>query len=71
MEKDKSKEALKVIDDIELKFALTIEKKQNEKVKQYISDMTGDDGDINSHGVWRTKNKIFPKHNKSVPMAII
>ena len=39
------------------------------KVMENFSDMNGADGNINQQGVWKTKKKLFPKINPSLPVG--
>ena len=58
------------MDKIEIEIALKIEDTHYEKVKEHLGHITGENEKINTHGIWKTKNKILLKQKPSVPMAI-
>ena len=41
-----------------------------QKVKECLGFLTGDDGGINTHGLWNAKNKIIPKDKSSIPISL-
>ena len=58
------------LEEIELEIASKIENKHLETVNEHIGHVTGEDGNINTHGIWQTKIKISPKQKQQVPLAI-
>ena len=58
------------IEALELEIASNIENKHFEKVNEHLGHISGENGKVNTHGVWKTKNKIFPKQKPTIPLAI-
>ena len=66
---DDTGEIQKKIDDIQKILIELTAKKNTEKVLKNFNALNGSDGDSLNSGVWKVKNKIFPKNQKSLPAA--
>ena len=56
--------------DIEAKIAQETQQEFVNMVKENLGFLTGDDGGINTNGVWKAKNRIIPKDKSSIPIAV-
>ena len=65
-----SQENQKKLEEIEEKIVNKTESKYAEKVKDALGEITGEDGKLNEHGIWKTLKRIFPKNTKSTPLAL-
>ena len=65
-----SKETEAKLKDIETKIAQETEYKFAKAVKDNLAQFTGDDGAINTNGLWSAKNRIMPKDKSCIPIAL-
>ena len=56
--------------EIESKIAKETEHKFSQTVRQNLVSFSGDDGAINTNGLWNAKNRIMPKDKRCIPMAM-
>ena len=62
------KEKEKNILDIKISKATEIE--YMKKVEQTLGHITGDDGGINTNGLWKAKQNLIPKSKSNIPVAL-
>ena len=55
---------------IEAKIAETTEQQFIKKVRETLGHITGDDGEINTNGIWRAKNQLIPKDKTNNPTVL-
>ena len=70
---EKSSPSLEIqrkISNIEDNIATKTAEKFNKKVKDLLGQYRGDDGAINTHGMWVAKNKLIPRENALKPVAL-
>ena len=58
------------LDNIELDIARKIDGQFRSKIQNTLGHITGDDGAINTNGMWSLKNSLLPKHTSRNLMAI-
>ena len=69
-EDDDTREALeKSLEEVEKQLANTVCKANFEKVVENLSLLGNDQQSFSSEGMWKAKKKVFPKHNKPLPVA--
>ena len=57
------------VEDIEEKIAEKCQEENRQKVMDNFSEMNGVDGNLLHQGVWKTKQKLFPKIKPTLPVA--
>ena len=67
---DPTKETEAKLKNIEAKIAQETEYKFAQTVKENLASFTGDDGAINTNGLWSAKNRIMPKDKCSIPTVL-
>ena len=70
LHKNENREAREQLDQLEIEIADKIDEQFRSKVKNNLAHITGDDGAINTNGMWSIKNSLLPKHTKSNLIAI-
>ena len=55
---------------IEAQIAEASEQHFIKKVRETLGHLTGDDGGINTNGIWKAKNKLIPKDKTNIPTAL-
>ena len=56
--------------EIDAKIAKETELEFMKKVKETLGHITGDDGSINTNGIWKAKQNLIPKHKETKPVAL-
>ena len=55
---------------IEAKIAEATEQQFIKKVRETLGHITGDNGEINTNGIWSTNNQLIPKDKTNNPTAL-
>ena len=59
----------KEISEVENELAASVSKDNFEKIKENFSILSNSKGTFSATGLWKAKQRVFPKHSKPLPVA--
>ena len=57
------------LEDIEEVISESCAESNRKLVVENLGHLSSTDGSVNTNGMWKIKKKIFPKHNKALPVS--